>query len=108
MSANEGVVSDAISRKVSARIIPLLGLAFFMSFLDRVNIGVLATSMEADLAMDAEAFGLAVGVFYLGYLVFQVPSNVLMYKIGGRIWITRILVTWGVACGAIAFVQTPA
>ncbi|BCI50872.1 hypothetical protein NIIDNTM18_01500 [Mycolicibacterium litorale] len=104
---DDQATEDAVFRKVSLRVVPLLGLAFFMSFLDRINIGILATSMETDLALSAEAFGFAVGIFYIGYLILQVPSNVAMYKFGGRIWITRILVTWGIACAAIAFVETP-
>jgi MFS family permease len=106
LQTDEDLQQESAARRVTLRVVPLLCIAFFLSFIDRTNIGILADDIGADLHLGAEAFGFAVGIFYLGYLLLQVPSNVAMHRFGGRIWITRILATWGIACAATAFVQT--
>ncbi len=82
-------------RKVRWRIIPFIFVLYVIAFLDRINIGFAALTMNKELAITSQEFGLIAGVFFFGYFVFEVPSNLLMYRIGARSWIARILITWG-------------
>src|SRR5215831_9308829 len=82
-------------RKVRIRILPFLFVLYVICFLDRVNIGIAALTMNNDLAITSEQFGLLTGIFFIGYFLFEVPSNLLLHKIGARIWIARILISWG-------------
>jgi MFS family permease len=91
--------------KVSRRLIPFLVLLYFVNYLDRVNIGFAGPNgMNEDLGMSAKAFGFASGIFFIGYLLLEVPSNIALNKFGGRRWIARIMLTWGIISSAIAFV----
>jgi ACS family tartrate transporter-like MFS transporter len=92
-------------RKVTWRIIPFCFVLYIISYLDRANIGYAALQMNKDLALSSEAFGFASGIFFFGYFLFEVPSNIMMNKFGARIWIARILLTWGVVSIATGFVQ---
>jgi ACS family tartrate transporter-like MFS transporter len=83
-------------RKLQARIVPLLFLLYIVAYLDRINIGFAALTMNKELAISSQQFGLLVGVFFFGYFLFEIPSNLLLYKIGARIWIGRILISWGI------------
>jgi len=94
-------------RKISVRIIPLMMLLYFMAFLDRVNIGFAALTMNQDLGFTAYIYGWGAGIFFLGYFLFEVPSNVFLQKVGPRRWIARIMITWGILSAAMAFVSTP-
>ncbi|MFI8980726.1 MFS transporter [Ectopseudomonas khazarica] len=96
----------AVVRKVTLRIIPFVFLLYIVSYLDRANIGYAALQMNADLALSAEAFGFISGIFFLGYFLFEVPSNVLLNRYGARVWIARILVTWGAIAAGTAFAET--
>ena len=87
---------------VARRLLPLLGLCYFLSYLDRTNVSVAALTMNEDLGISAAAFGLGAGLFFLGYFVFEVPSNMIMYRVGARIWMARIMITWGIVAGAQA------
>ena len=100
-------VLTSASRKVEGRLIPFLILCYFVSYLDRVNIGFAALTMNGDLGIGPEAFGFIAGIFFLGYCLFEVPSNVLLARFGARIWIARIMVTWGLASMAMTLVQGP-
>ena len=93
-------------RKVFWRIIPYCFVLYVISYIDRANIGYAALQMNKELALTAEAFGFAAGIFFIGYFMFEVPSNVALNKYGPRIWISRILITWGAVATATAFVQT--
>jgi ACS family tartrate transporter-like MFS transporter len=93
--------------RAARRIIPLMILLYTVSFLDRVNVGFAALTMNADLGFTPEIFGWGVGIFFIGYFIFEVPSNVVIEKVGARLWICRIMVTWGLISGAMAFVSTP-
>ena len=93
-------------RKVKWRILPLLIVLYVIAFIDRANIGFAALEMNADLGISAAQFGLIAGLFSLGYFLFEVPSNLLMRKVGARKWIARILVTWGLIAVLTGFVQT--
>src|SRR4051794_3849187 len=77
------------------RILPLAALLYAIAYLDRVNVGFVAVSMSADLRLDALAFGLGAGMFFLGYVLFEIPSIVIFQRIGARLWIARIMITWG-------------
>lgn len=94
-------------RKVAWRLIPFLGVLYFFAFLDRVNVGFAALTMNADLGISAAAFGIGSGIFFIGYVLFEVPSNVMLERFGARIWIARIMISWGVLSAAMAFVQGP-
>ncbi len=87
---------------VTRRLIPFLFLLFVVNFLDRVNVGFAALQMNADLGLTPDVFGLGVGVFFVGYLLFEIPSNLVLQRIGARVWIARIMVTWGLLSMAMA------
>ncbi|GAB3626282.1 Putative tartrate transporter [Pandoraea terrae] len=95
----------ALVRKIAWRIIPFVFILYIISYLDRANIGYAALQMNKALALSSEAFGFASGIFFIGYFLFEVPSNVMLNKYGARVWIARILVTWGVVAVISAFVQ---
>lgn len=92
-------------RKVTRRIIPLLFLLYIISYLDRANVGYAALEMNEALGLTSKMFGLVTGIFFIGYFLFEVPSNILMQKFGARVWITRILFTWGIISMATGFAQ---
>ena len=94
---------DLFSR-ASRRIIPLMILLYTVSFLDRVNVSFAALTMNADLGFSPTVFGAGVGIFFIGYFIFEIPSNVVIEKVGARLWICRIMLTWGLISGAMAFV----
>ncbi|KQN57849.1 MFS transporter [Erwinia sp. E602] len=94
-----------VMRKVTLRIIPFIMLLYFIAFLDRVNIGFAALTMNQDLGFSPTIFGLGAGIFFLGYFLFEVPSNLILHKVGARIWIARVMITWGLVSGCMAFVQ---
>ncbi len=92
--------------KATRRLIPLMMVLYIVSFLDRVNVGFAALTMNADLGFSPEIFGWGAGVFFIGYFLFEVPSNLALEKVGARVWICRIMVTWGLISAATAFVGT--
>jgi ACS family tartrate transporter-like MFS transporter len=106
MNNNNAVDEAAIVRKITLRIIPFVFLLYIVSYLDRANIGYAALQMNKELALTSEAFGFISGIFFIGYFLFEVPSNVLLNKFGARVWIARILVTWGIIAACTAFAQT--
>ena len=95
-----------VVRKVTWRIVPFTFLLYVISYLDRANIGYAALQMNHELALGAEAFGFASGIFFIGYFLFEVPSNVMLARYGARVWIARILISWGIVSVLTAFVQT--
>jgi D-galactonate transporter len=95
-------------RKVFWRIVPFLMLCYVVAYLDRVNVGFAKLQMSTDLAFSETVFGLGAGVFFIGYFLFELPSNILMHKLGARIWIARIMITWGLLSAVFVFVKTPA
>ena len=91
-------------RRAGRRLVPLLILLYFVNYLDRVNIGFAGPNgMNKELGLSATLFGVAAGVFFIGYLVLEVPSNLLLHRFGARRWIARIMVTWGVVATIMAF-----
>jgi D-galactonate transporter len=94
--------------KVSARLVPFLILCYFIAYLDRVNVSFAALTMNKDLGFSASVFGFGAGVFFLAYFLFEVPSNLFLERVGARKWIARIMLTWGLISGAMAFTRGPA
>ena len=94
-------------RRVTLRIVPFLMVCYFVSFLDRVNLGFAALQMVKDLHLSSTVFGLGGGLFFVSYFFFEVPSNLLLEKFGARRWIARIMITWGILAGAMALVKGP-
>src|SRR3984893_4048050 len=92
------------SGKAAWRLIPFLILCYFVAYLDRVNAGFAALTMNKELGLTAEMFGFGVGIFFFGYFIFEVPSNLLLEKVGARLWIARIMITWGVISAGFAFI----
>lgn len=93
--------------KVARRLIPLMMVLYLVSFLDRVNVGFAALTMNKDLDFSPAVYGWGASIFFLGYFLFEVPSNLIMEKVGARLWICRIMVTWGLLSAATAFVTGP-
>jgi len=87
-------------RRVTARLIPFLFILYVFNFLDRTNVALAALQMNRDLHFSSSAFGLGAGIFFLGYAILEVPSNLILARVGARRWIARIMITWGIiACG---------
>jgi ACS family tartrate transporter-like MFS transporter len=97
-----------VTRKVAWRLMPLLMACYFVAFLDRVNVGFAALTMNKDLGLTPVIFGWGAGIFFLGYFLFEVPSNLLLERVGARLWIARIMFSWGVVSAATALVEGPA
>lgn len=100
----ESKACAAALRKVRRRIIPFLITCYLAAYLDRVNVGFAALTMNSDLGIGPEAYGFTAGIFFLGYCLFEVPSNLLLDRFGARLWIARIMITWGFVSAAMAFV----
>jgi ACS family tartrate transporter-like MFS transporter len=102
--ANPGTVEQRTVRKIAWRIVPFVMLCYFVSFVDRVNVGFAALQMNHDLRLSPAIFGFGGGLFFLSYFFCEVPSNLLLQKIGARRWIARIMITWGFLAAGMAFV----
>ena len=98
---------DAIYARVSRRLLPFLFLCYVAAYLDRVNVGFAKLQMQADLALSDTVYGIGAGIFFLGYFLFEVPSNLLLEKVGARRWIARIMVSWGIVSAATMFATGP-
>src|ERR1700760_1333708 len=98
----------AVYNRAAWKLIPFLLILYIISFLDRVNVGFAKLQMSADIGLSDAAFGLGAGIFFIGYAAFEIPSNLLLQKFGARIWISRILVVWGIISICFMFVTTPA
>jgi D-galactonate transporter len=107
-AARELLLRDHTYRKIFWRIIPFLVLCYVISYLDRVNIGFAKLQMAGALGFSDTVFGVGAGTFFMGYFLFELPSNLLMQRVGARIWIARIMITWGLLSAAFIFVRTPA
>ncbi|UQY33960.1 MFS transporter [Pseudomonas fulva] len=93
-------------RKTAWRLMPFLMLCYLCAYLDRVNVGFAKLQMMDDLALSEAVYGLGAGMFFIGYFLFEVPSNVILHRVGARRWIARIMITWGIISGLFAFVET--
>lgn len=99
-------VRKSAYRKIAFRLMPFLMLCYFCAYLDRVNVGFAKLQMMSDLQFSEAVYGLGAGIFFIGYFLCEVPSNIVLHKVGARRWIARIMVTWGILSGCFAFVQT--
>jgi len=95
-------------RKVTWRLIPFLFVLYVIAWLDRVNVGFAGLQMNADLRFSSTVFGFGSGIFFLGYCLFEIPSNIILERVGARLWISRIMVTWGLISAGLMFVRSPA
>jgi MFS transporter, ACS family, tartrate transporter len=100
--------TSAVTAKVTRRLIPYLFLCYVVNYLDRFNISFAALEMKADLGLGDAVYGLGAGVFFAGYVTFEIPSNLILQRVGARWWIARIMVTWGALSCCMMFVRTPA
>src|SRR5215468_8732027 len=99
----DATLQRSTMRKVYLRLLPFAVLCYILAYIDRINVSFAALTMRDDIGMSATTFGFAVGLFYWGYFIFEVPSNVILEKVGARIWIARIMITWGILAAATAF-----
>ncbi len=113
VATGELVTSDlsieerAVIRKAMWRLLPFLCFVYFIAYLDRVNVSFAALTMNADLGISDSAYGLGAGIFFIAYFLFEVPSNFALKRFGARIWIARIMVTWGLISMGMAFIAGP-
>lgn len=102
------VTEDAAFARAARRIVPLVALLYFVSFLDRVNVGFAALTMNKEIGLSAAAYGAGAGIFFIGYFIFGVPSNLILERVGARRWIAAIMVAWGLVSAGMALVSGPA
>jgi len=106
-TAASSLLEQRAIRKITWRLIPFLMLLYFVAFLDRINIGFAALTMNKDVGLTSQMFGLGAGIFFLGYFAFEVPSTVILHKVGARFWIGRVMISWGLVSVAMAFTRGP-
>ncbi|BAO88994.1 major facilitator superfamily MFS_1 [Caballeronia cordobensis] len=107
MLTTDGIEHDVLYRKVTARLITLFFLCYFAAYLDRINIGLAKLQMLDALGFSDSIYGLGAGLFFAGYIAFEIPSNLILEKVGAKLWISRVMITWGVLSGATMLVKTP-
>ncbi len=100
-------LKQKVLQKVTRRLIPLLFALYMIAYLDRVNVGFAALQMNQDLGFSSTIYGIGSGVFFLGYFLFEIPSNLILERIGARVWIARIVITWGVIAAGMMFIKSP-
>src|ERR1700736_3557356 len=98
----------AVVKKIAWRILPLILLSYCIAYIDRANIAVAALTMNKDLGFSAFTYGLGAGIFFLGYFIFEVPSNLILERVGARRWIARIMFTWGIISSCMMFTRSAA
>ncbi|KAF1060138.1 MFS transporter [Burkholderia gladioli] len=116
MASSSAIASDgreagsetgiAVIRKVAWRLMPLIMICYLFAFFDRINISFAKFQLQGDLGLSDTAYGLGASLFVIGYVLFEVPSNMLLYRVGARRWIARIMISWGIATAAMVFVHT--
>lgn len=104
----DAAAESRLYARVTRRLIPLLFLCYVAAYLDRVNVGFAKLQMLGDLGFSEAVYGLGAGIFFVGYFLFEVPSNVILHRVGARRWIARVMLTWAVVSAAMALVTTPA
>jgi ACS family tartrate transporter-like MFS transporter len=95
-----------VMRKVTRRLIPYLFVCYVVNYLDRINVGYAALEMKADLGFSDAVYGLGASMFFVGYVLFEIPSNLIMERVGARLWIARIMISWGAISSSMMFVKT--
>jgi len=106
MSVPSPSFQAATIRLITRKLLPFLMLLYLIAYVDRANISVAALQMNADLGLSARMYGLGAGLFYVTYILFEVPSNVILARVGARRWIARIMITWGIVACGMAFIQS--
>jgi MFS transporter, ACS family, tartrate transporter len=106
LARDDTIIARSTVGAVNRRVLPFLFLLYIFNFLDRSNVGFAALQMNRDLGFSAAAFGLGAGIFFIGYSLFEVPSNLALVRVGARLWIARIMITWGVIAVGMMFVHT--
>ena len=101
-------LARATMRRVSVRLLPFLTVLYLFNTVDRTNLAIASLHMNRDLGFSATAYGLGAGIFFVGYGLFEIPSNLILARVGARRWIARIAITWGLVTSAMMFVRTPA
>src|SRR5436190_9362796 len=94
--------------EISWRLIPFMFLLYIVAYLDRVNVSFAALQMNEALGFSAGVYSFGAGIFFIAYFIFEVPSNLIMHRVGARVWITRIMITWGIISSSMMFVKGPA
>src|SRR6185369_13504142 len=97
---------DRLYAKVTRRIVPLMMLGYIAAYLDRVNVGFAKLQMLGDLKFSQSVYGFGAGIFFVGYFLFEVPSNMALHRIGARRWLARIMISWGIISASMMFVTT--
>lgn len=100
-------IEKSAMRKIYLRLLPFAIFSYFLAYVDRINVSFAGLTMQGDLHLSAAAFGFAAGTFYWGYFIFEVPSNIVLEKVGARLWLARIMITWGIFAGLTALVVGP-
>jgi D-galactonate transporter len=106
-SYSAATIEENAYTKVFRRVVPFLMICYVVAYLDRINVGFAKLQMEIDLGFSQTVYGLGAGMFFIGYFFFEVPSNLIMYRVGARLWIARIMITWGLLSALFVFVKTP-
>ncbi|HEY9345809.1 MAG TPA: MFS transporter, partial [Inquilinus sp.] len=104
-SARTLTAEQSVIRKIAWRLMPLIMICYLFAFFDRINISFAKFQLAADLGLSNTAYGLGAALFVVGYVIFEVPSNLLLYRVGARRWIARIMISWGIATAAMVFVH---
>src|SRR6201991_1982721 len=107
LTSSDAAIGASAMRKATLRLIPLIALGYGTAYMDRVNISFASLQMNRDLNFSATVYGFGAGLFFLGYAACEVPSNLLLYRLGARRWLARIMVTWGIVAMAMVFIRTP-
>jgi MFS transporter, ACS family, tartrate transporter len=106
LPGSDAALQSAV-RKAALRFVPLLTIAYLFNYLDRTSLGFAALTMNKQLGLSASQFGLAAGIFFVGYSLFEIPSNLMLYRFGARRWLARIMISWGIVSTAMVFVVGP-
>ena len=101
----EAALADAALAKVRRRLLPFLFLLYIVNYMDRINVGFASLRMDHDLGLSDQVFGVGAGLFFIGYFIFEIPSNLILARVGARTWIARIMITWGLVAIAMMFVR---
>src|SRR5258708_16130672 len=104
-ATSDQTIESSTMRKVSWRLLPVIVIAYLIAYIDRTNVAFASLTMNKDIGLSAYAYGSGAGIFFLGYFFFEIPSNVILHKVGARKWIARIMLTWGVVSALMFLVK---
>jgi len=107
MGNNQDTVEKRVVRRMTLRLIPFMFILYIVAYLDRINVGFAALQMNAELNLSHVVFGIGGGIFFIGYFLFEIPSNLILQRVGARLWIARIMISWGIIASAMMFVVGP-